>query len=457
MTRRRKIIFGAGIGVVVLAVVGMNLRGRREKPIEVESAKVARGPVVEKVFASGKIQPDVQVKITPNVSGRIDQLAVKEGQRVEKGQFLVQLDRTRYEAAVEQGRAAVSSSEAQARLAQAQMEKAERDLERMRGIEAKGLTSQEAVDGAMTEVKVAHSTLEARQQDVAQARAMLRQGEDDLSKTRIASPMSGIVSQLNSEVGEVVLGTSQFEGTHIMTIADLTRMEVEVEVDENDIVNLALGDTTDIDVDAMPDTTFKGTVSEIANTAVTRGRGTQEEITHFAVKIAFIDVVQALRPGMSANVDIMTDRREDVVQIPIAAVTLREPVKPGGEDGDKKKKKEEGGHSVAVAAEEDAREGAPAGAGPRKPKMIEVVFVMKDGKVEQRPVDTGISGETNMEIRGGLQDGEEIVVGNYRVLSRDLKDGTAVKPAKPGKDGKGHGGGKDGGGESGGGEREGGD
>lgn len=449
MTRRRKIVLGAGIGVVVLAVVGMNLRGRREKPVEVETAKVTRGPVIEKVFASGKIQPDVQVKITPNVSGRIDQLAVKEGQWVEKGQFLAQLDRTRYEAAVEQGRAAVSASEAQARLAQAQLEKAERDLERIRGIEAKGLTSAEAVDAATTEVKVARSSLEARLQDVAQARAMLRQGEDDLSKTRITSPMSGIVSQLNSEAGEVVLGTSQFEGTHIMTIADLGRMEVEVEVDENDIVNLALGDTADIEVDAMPDTTFKGTVSEIANTAVTRGRGTQEEITHFAVKIAFLDAVQSLRPGMSANVDIMTDRRESVVQIPIAAVTMREPAEPGGKGGKSGRDKEaEGGHAVAVAAEGDAGEEPSAGGGSGKPKMIEVVFVVKDGKVEQRAVETGISGETNMEIVGGIEDGEEIVVGNYRVLSRDLKDGAAVKKAKAGKKGggkrggDGHGGGE---------------
>jgi HlyD family secretion protein len=244
--------------------------------------------------------------------------------------------------------------------------------------------------------------------------------------------MSGIVSQLNSEAGEVVLGTSQFEGTHIMTIADLTRMEVEVEVDENDIVNLAIGDTTDIEVDALPDTTFRGIVSEIASSAVTRGRGTQEEITHFAVRVAFLDVVPSLRPGMSANVDIVTDRRENVVQVPIQAVTLREPAKPKGEDADEKK--DQGGASVALAAEEESREAADAAGGATsKPRMIEIVFVFKDGKVEQRPVEPGISGETNMEIKSGLQDGEEIVVGNYRVLSRELKDGVSVKQAKPGK------------------------
>ncbi|RMD91970.1 MAG: efflux RND transporter periplasmic adaptor subunit, partial [Calditrichaeota bacterium] len=309
MSQKTKIIIFIGAVLVIALFVFINLKKARGDIIEVQTDKVRRGNVTQIVSGTGKIQPEKEVKISAFVSAEIKKIHVKEGDQVKKGQLLVELDRKRYEAALDRAKSDLKA-------AMANLKKAKSELERSRELYAQNLLSKAELEGIEANYELAESQVD-------QAKANVKQVEDDLSKTRLISPIDGTVTKLNKEEGEIALG-SQFQADVIMTVADLTKMEMVAEIDENDVVLVSLGDSAEIEVDALPDEVFHGVVSEIAHTATTRGRGTQEEVTNFEVKIAILDNVEKLRPGMSATVEIKTETHENVLYVPIQAITMRE-------------------------------------------------------------------------------------------------------------------------------------
>ena len=437
MSTKKKILIGAAIVAVVAFFVVFNLIKSQERGLSVQAQEVKRGDLTAKVSASGRIQPAKKVDISANVSAKITAIAVKEGDRVEENQLLVQLDPTLYRARVEAAQASLNSTRAQAMLNKANLEQAQQEHKRRSELFEKKLTSQELLDMARTALKVQEAQFESANQQVAQAQAILEQAQDDLSKTTIRAPMAGIVTQLNSEVGEVVLGTSMSTGTVIMTISELSDMEVEVEVDESDVVDIQLAQAVDIEVDALPDTVLKGEVKEIANTAFTKYAGTSEQVTNFLVTIRVLDNVPQLKPGMSATVDITTATHASVLQVPIQSVVMREPKPPEEEEG-KEKTESEAGEVVdsssqgdSMVAEDDETRAEAGGEGgavnDEEQEPIEVVFVVTDGVAEMRPVKTGIMGDLDIEIVEGLTDGDMVVTGSYQVLSKAIRDGQKVK------------------------------
>jgi len=291
--------------------------------------------------------------------------------------------------------------------AQANLKKAKADYLRIKDLFEKNLTSQADLDAADANLLLAEANVE-------QAEATLSQAKDDLDKTILRSPIDGVVTKLNKEEGEIALG-SQFQSEVIMTIANLSKMEVVTEIDENDVVLINLGDKANIEVDALPDTTFIGTVREIAHSATTRGLGTQEEVTNFEVKVAIKSEAMQFRPGMSATVDIETETHKDVLYVPIQSVTVRDLSK---KDVKGKSKRD---------TDEDIKE---TKSGDQKSKMSEVVFIVEGNKAKMVPVKTGISNDTHIEIKEGLDDSVKVVTGSFKALSTLLKDGSAVKVKK---------------------------
>ncbi len=420
MSKKGKLLIGFVVIIVVGVFIYFNLQESKGKEIEVTSKKVKKETITSTVTGTGRIQPETEVKMSAYVTGEIVELAVKEGDHVTKGQFLCQLDRTRYEAALKQSQALLKSGEANTRLSKANLEKTEKELARTKKLFDRKLISESEYEQLKANYEVAKATNEANLDMVSQRKASVDEAQDNLDKTRLESPMDGTVSQLNSEEGEVVLGTGYASGTVVMTVADLNKMEVLSEIDENDIVNVELGDEVDIEIDAFPDTTFRGIVSEISNTAITIGRGTQEEVTNFSVKIAVMDKIPSLRPGMSSTVEIQTETHENIVTVPIQCITTR---KPKGEDKDK--------DADTTDTEDDNIAATNGEVEDTKADEIEVVFIIRDGKAYQQPVKTDISDDTKIEVIEGLSEGDEIVTGSFRVLSKTLKDGDLVKTRKP--------------------------
>jgi HlyD family secretion protein len=405
---KKKLVIGGVVLLVLIIIIG-NMAGTGRGGVEVTAEEVASGTVVSRVSASGKIFPVTEVKINSQVSARIERLAVHEGDRVERDQVLVELDRTLYEARVQGARAALNSQRANAEAASASQRQAADLLASEKALDEKGLGRAQALRDARNNSDAAVARYNAALAQVASMEAQLDQALDDLSRTTIRAPMAGTVTALAVEEGEMVLGTQMAMGTQMMAISDLTRMEVEVDVDETDVVSVIVSQDAEVEVDAIPDTLLMGKVTEIANSGMTLGRGTQQEVTNFAVKVELLDTDDRLRPGMSATVDVITDTRHDVLNIPLQAVTAR--------------KRED-----LPAVSNDQEEPEPARSTETgEEEFVEVVFVVQeDGTVEMRQVETGISSTTHVQILSGLSEGEEVVTGPFRVLSRTLKDGQRV-------------------------------
>jgi HlyD family secretion protein len=405
--KRKWLLIGA-VAVVVVggAAASVAMRGRGDKGLEVQTARSDRQKIVQKVSATGKIQPRTQVKISADVSAKIRTLSVVEGQWVEKGALLVALDRERYLAAVESAEANVSSAQANATLVRQNMERAGRESGRSQELLAKGLESQSAFDTRQTEFQVETARHKSALEQVQQARAALKQARDDLSKTTIYAPMSGIVSDLNKEVGEIALG-SQFQADVIMVIADLSEMEAQVNVDENDIVSLAVGQAAEIQADALLDTTLKGIVREISSSANLSATGTTEQKTEFEIKIGITDPPKTLRPGMTASADIMTRTNERALSVPLQSVAVRT--------------------VDQLTMKGEKRKDAEVRYKPDRDGFVEVVFCIEKGKAVARQVKTGIQSDDLIEILAGLKQGDEVVTGSYRAISKDLLNGAVVK------------------------------
>ncbi len=401
-----------GVAVVLVAAVatGMAVRGRGDKTMVVQTAKVERRKIVQKVSAVGKIEPKTQVEISADVSAKINKLPVVDGQWVEKGAFLVGLDRERYVAAVESAEANVSSAEANATLVNENMVRAEGEFKRSKELLASGLESQSAFEQKRADYQVEVARHKSALDQVAQAKAALKQARDDLSKTTIYSPMSGTICALNKELGEIALG-SQFQKDVILTVADLTVMEAQVDVDENDIVSIAKGQHAEIEVDAMPGQKLEGVVYEISNSAKATGTGTQDQKTEFQIKINILNPPKTLRPGMTASADIVTKTNDSALSVPLQSVAVRT-LDQLAMKGQKKK----------PAADPAYK--------PDKDGFVEIVFSVQAGKAIAQQVRTGIQSDEYIEIVDGVKEGDEIVSGSYRAISRDLANGAQVTISK---------------------------
>jgi len=414
---KKKIIIGSVVILVIgVMIILISTRNNGNQGIEVETAKVERHKIVETVTATGRIQPKTKVKISADVAAKITGLNVKEGEWVEKGKLLVQLDRERFLAAMESAEANLKASESNATLAKENMFKAEKDYVRIEELFEQNLETQANLDQAYAADKAEKARYNSALQQVEQAKAALKQAKDSLSKTTIYAPMSGTISELNKEVGEIALG-SQFQEDVIMIISELSGMETLVNVDENDVVSVSVGDSATIEVDALPDQVFHGVVSEIASSATITGSGTLDQKTEFEVKISITDPGRELRPGMTASSDIITETREDALGIPIQCVTVRTPEQL------KKKEPEAGDAAVADSSSEENYV-------TDKDGFVEVVFIVEDGIAKAKQVKTGIQSETHIEIIEGLSEGEEIVTGSYRAISQTLQNQSQVEVKK---------------------------
>ncbi len=397
--------------VVVVALTGGVLfaRGRGNKPMAVQTAKVDRQKIVQKVSATGKIQPRTKIDISADVSGKIERLGVVEGQWVEKGAFLVGLSRDRYLAAVESAVANVSAAQANAALVNENLRRTKNEFERSRLLLESGNESKSAFEARQADYQVEVARYKAAQDQVAQAKAVLKQARDDLSKTTIYAPMAGTISALNKEQGEIALG-SQFQKDVILVIGDLKQMEAQVNVDENDVGSIAIGPRAEVQVDALPDRVLNGVVSEISNSANTSGNGTTEQKTEFAIKITITDPPPELRPGMTASADVITKIEDQALSVPIQSVAVRT--------------------IDQLARKGESRKDAEKRYTADKDGFAEIVFCVEGGKAVAKQVKTGIQSENLIQVLNGLKQGDEVVTGSYRAISKDLVNGSVVTISK---------------------------
>ncbi len=418
------------------------------EPTEVEFAKASRSTIIEKVSASGKIQPEVEVKLSPDVSGEIVSLNVAEGDSVVAGQELLKIRPDNYvsllaraEAQMNATKANMEQSKAVLAQSEARLSKAKIDYDRNAKLHKDKVISDADFDQFLSAYTVAKQDLEAAKANVNAANynvksseAALKEAKTNLTKTTIYAPQSGIISKLNVELGERVVGTSQMAGTEMLRIANLNKMEVRVNVNENDITRVSIGDTVLIDVDAFSSSErkFKGVVYEIASSANSSGTASavsNDAVTEFEVKIrvlrsSYADLIKGklsypLKPGMTASVEILTNRKDNTLTVPLSSVTTREI----GAIAEGEKKEEDGTNSTNA---NDAME-----AKKRKENTKEVVFVMEKGKAKMIQVKTGISDFENIEIVSGLKDGQEIISGPYATVAKKLKEGELVKKKDP--------------------------
>ncbi len=442
----KKIIWIIIAGVVVLIAVVMLKSFSSNEATSVTTEKAQRRSIIETVSANGKIQPEVELKISSDVSGEIVELYVKEGDQVKKGDLLCKINPLIYEsnmtrmiATLNGTKSNLANSKARLEQIKASFVNAEASYQRNKKLFDQGAISQSdfdaskaAYEGAKADVKGAEDNVEASDYNVKSTEASLKEATDNLAKTNIYSPVNGTVSKLNKEKGERVVGTAQMEGTEIMRLANLNEMEVSVDVNENDIVRVSNGDTSLIEVDAYLDRKFKGVVTEIANSANTTGV-TADQVTNFVVKIRIlqesyqdlIDInknIAPFRPGMSATVDIQTKKANNIISVPIQAVTTRTDSSAFQQD-EMKNKGEENDDEVVVKNANDEKKNDKK----EMLKVEECVFLFADGKAKMIKVKTGIQDNNFIEVTEGIKENDEVISGPYNAISKLLKEGMDVK------------------------------
>jgi hypothetical protein len=409
MKRKTVLIILAVILLIIILIIGKKAGwfGEENSAINVETQKVIPTTLIQKVSATGKIQPELEIKLSSEVSGEIIELPVKEGQMVKKGDLLVRINPDIYQSVVKRSAASLETVRASLQQSSATLKEAEESYKRNKVLFDKGVISKSDWDKAVSAYEVAKASRESARFNVQSAMASVSEAQDNLKKTIIYSPTDGTISKLSVELGERVVGTMQMTGTEIMRVANLHNMEVEVDVNENDIVKISVGDSVNVEVDAYLKRVFKGTVTNIANTANTTTSA--DQVTNFKVKIhieeaSYKDLSESkpvgyspFRPGMTATVDIITQTKKDAVAVPISAIIVKKK-----SEIDPKTPKEEAD------------------------KKQEAVFVLKDGKAELRAVTTGIQDNVNIEILSGVAKDEEIITGPYNVISKTLKNNEKV-------------------------------
>ena len=418
------ILLGSAIGLILL-LVGLKkggVIGNNDDSKIVELSKVAQTTIIETVSATGKIQPEIEVKISSEVSGEVIALPVKEGQQVKKGDLLVRINPDLYESGVNRSVASMSTTKAGLTQADAQVKEAKASYDRSKKLFDKGIISRAEWDKAVSAYEVAVANKQSAYYQVQSASATVTEAKDNLGRTTIYAPADGTISLLNIELGERVLGTQQMTGTEILRIANLNNMEVEVDVNENDIVKINIGDSANIEVDAYLKREFKGIVTSISNSASTAL--TADQVTNFKVKVRILkesyqDLLEGkpenfspFRPGMTATVDIITKRKENITAVPISAVVIKDDTTSVKKD---------------IVAELEKKEQEQKGTAPKSDKKYECVFVKVGDKAKLRVVKTGIQDDTNIEIISGLKPGEEIIIGPYTTVSKDLVSNDKVR------------------------------
>jgi HlyD family secretion protein len=439
---RRKLIIFSAIGLVLVILILLAVFKKRQPVIIVQTEKVARHSLTNIVVANGKIQPVVQVTISPEVSGEIIQLPVKEGQQVTNGEMLVKINPDIYTAMVNQAKANYESSLAARASAEANLEKAQADYDRNVELFHQKLLSESDFIGFKSARNVARAQLDSADDMVNVAKANVDSAEEQLSRTTIVSPLDGTISKLNSQLGERVLGTVQNAGTIIMIISDLNAMEARVDVGEMDVVGIKPGQKARLEVDAFKDRKFSGMVTDVASSskdnnltsAYSSSSSSQsQEATKFQVRIRLNDK-EDFRPGMSVSADIETDYRTNVLTVPLASVTTRPPKPPQKTDppktGGTNTPAAKSGTNAVVSSNAAASSNVATNSGPpdkKSSKMLDVVFAVAGDHVTAVPVKIGICDDNYWEITDGLTNGQEIVSGGYRAISRDLDDGKKIK------------------------------
>ncbi|MEN8886850.1 MAG: efflux RND transporter periplasmic adaptor subunit [Winogradskyella sp.] len=419
MSKKVKIILGISILLLVLLVVGskMELFGKKGDFKQVTVKEVTLQDIVETVSATGKIQPEVEVKISSEVSGEILELPFKEGQEVKKGDLLVKVNPDLIQSAVNRSRASYQNVKAGLEQANATLKQAKADYDRNKTLFERGVISRADWDRAIASYETAQAGKSSAYYSVQSAAATVNEANDNLTRTTIYAPMSGTISLLNVELGERVVGTQQMAGTEILRVANLNNMEVEVDVNENDIVKVNIGDSTIVEVDAYLKKEFRGVVTEIANSAA--GTLAADQVTNFKVKVRILeesyqdltegkpDTYSPFRPGMTATVDVITKRRKDAISVPISAIVIKT---------DTSATKKPFNKDMVINNDMSKEE-----------QKFECVFVNENGKAKLRVVKTGIQDDTNIEIVSGLKENDKIITGPYNMVSKTLKPGDLIE------------------------------
>ena len=417
-------------GIVLL--IGLGVRAYLKKKTDgqtviVTTEKAITKTIMQIVSATGKVQPEVEVKIAPEVSGEVVKLPFREGAVVKKGDLLLSIKPDVYQAQVEQQQASLVAARTGVVLSKAQLLKSKDDLKRAEDLYSKKLVSDSDILSSRTTLEVAQANYENAQATVLRTEGALNQVRDQLTKTIVYAPIDGKVSSLSTELGERVAGTGSYGGAEVMRVADLTNMEVRVNINENDIINVKVGDKAKVAIDAFPARKFDAIVKEIGSAARVTGMNTQDEVTNFLVKIRILDKEVPLRPGMSANAEVETKTVENVVAVPIQSVTVRAK--------DSNKTIEEVSKGRELSANENKGEGSAAAINDKQQKQADkndrenlqrVVFVKNGDTVKLTKVETGVQDTTHIEIKSGLKAGDEVVSGSFGVITRTLKDGTKV-------------------------------
>jgi len=422
---KKKIYILVGV-VVTLIIVLVTLKskgiiGGNDDSKQVETSKVDEITIIETVSATGKIQPEIEVKISSEVSGEIIALPVKEGQVVKKGDLLVKINPDLYTSGYNRTVSNLSGTKAGLSQADATFKEAKASYDRSKTLFDKGIISRSDWDKSIAAFEGAKANKESAYYNVQSANATVKEAKDNLGRTTIYAPADGTISSLDVELGERVLGTQQMAGTELLRVANLNNMEVEVDVNENDIVKINIGDSTKIQVDAYLKKEFKGIVTSISNSA--SAATTADQVTNFKVKVRILkesyqDLLEGkpatyspFRPGMTATVDIITERKEKVIGVPISAVVIKS-------------------DTTATKSYEIEDEGEDKKVAPKNDKKFECVFVKVGNKAKIRIVKTGIQDDTNIEVVSGLKKGDVVIVGPYTTVTKDLNSGDKVTLAK---------------------------
>ena len=412
MTSKKRLWIAVAIVVLIVALVaGKKFFGKNENQRLVDVEEVVLRDLVQTVAATGKIQPEIEVMLSSEVSGEIIELPISEGDQVQKGDLLVRINPDLIQSALRQAEAGLQNAKAGLAQAEASLRNAQLNYDRNKTLFEKGVISKSEWDRTVADFEMAEATRNSAFYSVESARSNVQQGQDNLNRTSIFAPMSGTISRLAVELGERVVGTAQMAGTEIVRVADLSNMEVEVDVNENDIVKVSIGDTTEVEVDAYLKRVFKGVVTEIANSA--ESTLSVDQVTNFKVKVRILpesyqDLMEGkpehyapFRPGMTATVDIQTQRSNNIVAIPISAVVIKS----------------------------DTTERKPAAPAPKiaaDAPRFECVFVMKNNTAALRVIETGIQDDSRIEITSGLEEGDQVITGPYNTVTKLLDPGDRV-------------------------------
>ncbi|CAN5499892.1 efflux RND transporter periplasmic adaptor subunit [soil metagenome] len=414
-SKKKKYIFiGAGI-LIVLIIIAIVVSGKKEKITDVQTEKIIRRNITQVVTATGKIQSETKVNISAETSGEIISLPFKEGDEVKKGDLLAKIKQDAYAPQIAQQNASIKVAESNLAQNEVALKNLQLDLNRTKELVSKGLASQSELDNAENKYEQQQAILNTNRAQINQQRAGLGSIKYDVSKTTIYAPMSGVITKLNNEVGEKVLGTVQNIGSNIMTISDLSLMECQVDVSEADVTMIHLGDTANVTVDAFSDKIFKGYVYEVANSATSKGTGTQEEVVNFTVKIRIIGNEFELRPGMSCTASIDVAKKFNVLSVPIQSITIRDESMMNGNNSNDKST---GNENLTKTNEQDKK---------KKIKPQEIVFIVENGTVKKKNVKSGISDDTYIEIIDGVNENSDVVKGSYKAINTELEDNAKVK------------------------------